>query len=236
MSRGARNSIEGSKAAPKEKGRSPLTVLIADALVLFSDALAAGLSQYPQFDVLEERPSDGPATVDAVIRLRPDVALVDYWLPQIDGSSITRSIHFHVPECKVLIVSALSSASRVEESVGAGAIGFLPKSMTVAQVAEVIDRVLAGESLEQPLRLKKKLDEKGDSLAAQAQLFERLSPRELEVLIQLNSGYSAKQMAKHLSLGQGTIRNYISSLLVKTETGSAVEVVAKARSCGYLRS
>ena len=87
-----------------------------------------------------------------------------------------------------------------------------------------------------PLRLKKKLDEKGEFLAGQAELFERLSPRELEVLIQLNAGYSAKQMAKNLGLEQGTIRNYISSLLAKTETGSAVEVVAKARSCGYLRS
>lgn len=212
------------------------TVLVADALPLLSDALSIALAAYPEFGVYEERPSNGPAAIEAAVRLKPDFVIIDYWLPDLEGPVVTQAILTSAPECNVIVLSSLSAPSNVQQALNAGAVAFLPKDCSVSQVAEAIRRIYKGEGFVYEERLQNLLKDRSEKSQAEWTEFANLAPRELEILALLNQGNSTKQIAGRLSISPNTVRNYISKLLAKTDTRSATEVLAKARQCGFLRT
>jgi len=212
------------------------TVLIADALPILSDALSIALAAYPEFGVYEERPENGPAAIEAAVRLRPDFVLVDYWLPEMDGAVVAKAILSSAPECNVILLSAFSAPDQIQRSIDSGAVAFLPKDCSVAQVAEALRRICRGEGAIYQERLRELLGDRTEAASEVWQSFANLAPRELEILALLNKGQSTKQIANRLSISPNTVRNYISSMLAKTESQSATEALAKARQSGFFRS
>lgn len=122
-----------------------IRVLLADTQPLFAEVLSAALHEDPDLDLLNRRPSDGPSTVRAVLELRPDVALIDYWLPGLRGPEVLSGIRQTERPAPVLTLSGLRGPAHIKEALEAGAVGFLPKGVSVAQVAEAIHRAHAGE-------------------------------------------------------------------------------------------
>lgn len=215
-----------------------IRVLIADAQLLFADALGQTLAREEGLEVLEEHPTRGIPAIEAVLALRPDVALLDYWMNDTHGDAATRLILTSHPAQKVMLLSWFHGPLQIAAALDAGAVGFLPKSLTVAQVADGIRRAHAGEcpvygaELEQ---LARSIEERSRVQEERQERLFTLTPRELGVLCALNRGDPLCAVASDLNISQATVRNHIHSILVKTGTRSRMQAIALARSKGLLR-
>lgn len=212
-----------------------IKVLIADALPLFSQALGIAIGLNRDFNILPEHPSNGPAALEAAVRMRPDVAVLDYWLPDMEGPVLTRAVVSKVPKCKVILSSWMFGLPQIQQALDAGVSWFLPKDVDVDYVAEAIRRAHQGLTGANEDQLQDLIKGRTERVERDLQGFEDLTPREVEILALLNAGQTISLIAKRLSLSQKTVRNHISQILSKTHSQSQIEAVAKARSCGFLK-
>jgi len=212
--------------------------LIADSQRLLADALGIALALQPDIDAIPEYPGGGPETIDSVLLFRPDVALLDQWLIGMDGPAVARSILERVPKCKLIIMSWFYRSDHVQSAFDAGAVGFLPKSLEVVQLADAIRRAQAGESPVYGKELEGlvKNIEKRDQTAHEAhRKLVSLAPQEMRILILLSLGLTAEDVSDRLSIGLGTVRNYIQKILKKTGAHSQMEAIAMAQQYGMIQ-
>lgn len=215
----------------------PTCVLIADAQFLVADALGTALEARAGLTVLEDRPREGIETLRAVTTHWPDIVLLDFWLPDMPGPAVIRELLARAPETKVLTLSWFHGPKQVQEALQAGAVGFLPKSLSVDRVAEGIARALQGED---PV-FAEKLAEMVDTIAARAAYlqsassrFASLTVRELEILRLLGAGLSSTAIARRLYISHATVRTHVTRILSKVDAGSQLEAVAMAREEGLV--
>ncbi|MGH2772242.1 MAG: response regulator [Actinomycetota bacterium] len=214
------------------------TVLVADAFPLYSEALSMALGGHDGFWCLNDRPSNGPEAIASIEKHRPDIAIIDYFLPDMDGPTVVRSVNSVAAGCKVLLLSWLSSRDIIRQALEAGATGFLLKDCSVAELVEAVERAVAGDDLVLPDVLARQQDLLEWRLTAhldERAAFSNLTPREIKVLSLLNSGLSTREIAAKVFITVGTARNHISSILAKTGTRSQIEAVTRARACGFLK-
>lgn len=209
-----------------------LSVLIADTQPLFAEALGCALDDEEDLKVIAEFPDRGLAAVDAVRRHRPDVVVYDHWMLEIDGPTATRAIQCFAPATKVLVASWYHGTPHIQAALAAGAVGFLPKSLSVAQVADAVRRAGADEPLvfaEQLAGLVDGIEARYDASVARSERLDSLSRREIEVLRALAEGRTLSAVAQQLSISVGTAKNHVCSILAKTGARSQTEAVAIAR-------
>ena len=214
-----------------------ITVLIAHSQRLLADALARALAPLPDIKVLAEHPKSGLVAVDVAELFRPDVALVDYWLEEMQGPAVVQAIRSCVPRCKSIVLSWFHGPAEIENSLAAGAVGFLPQSLGVDEITEAIRRAQAGES---PVY--------GNELAGMVKLIQMkeaasqdvwrrlktLTRRELEILALLSLGTQPKAIADMLVISLKTVRNHINNMMEKTATHSQGELLSVARDQGLI--
>jgi len=213
-----------------------IKVLVADALPLFSDAIATALGKRRGLRVLAEKPASGPLVMETARLQRPDVALVDLWLPEMDGPSTAHEIGAVVPECKVIVLSGMYGPQDVRRALESGAVGFLPKSAGVDQVVEAIRLAAAGKQvfLKELAASLDRIESRRRQTFEFADLLESLSRRELEVLKLLSAGHSVNEVASQLFIAPGTAKAHIHTILKKTGAKSQAEVIAMAQYSGFL--
>lgn len=214
-----------------------ITVLVADAQALFSQALAVALDRCPDFSLFDERPTNGIEAAKTVGTLKPDVALIDYWIGEMNGAAADRSILAQSPETAVINLSWFHGPSQIQDALDSGAAGFMPKSVDLEQVEEGIRRAHAGErpvfehALAKVVGRIAERQERGQELWRRLQ---SLSPRELETLRLISAGLTVERVAKQLGVSMPTVRTHIHNILRKTETRTQMEAVALARDQGLL--
>lgn len=201
----------------------PIRLVLADDQALVRGALAALLSLERDLDVVGEVGS-GAELIDAVERLRPDVALVDVEMPGLDGISATADLRRRAPGCRVLIVTTFGRPGYLRRALQAGASGFVVKDTPAAQLADAVRRVHAGLRVVDPGLA-------ADSLVAGDS---PLSPRESEVLREARDGASVADIARRLHLSPGTVRNHLSAAIGKTGAGNRAEALGVAERQGWL--
>ena len=94
--------------------------------------------------------TDGRAAVDASLRLRPDVVVLDLIMPRVGGLDAARAIRKHLPDCRIVVCTVHASASTKEEAFAAGAVGFVRKQSAHSDLAPAIRAALAGETFVSP--------------------------------------------------------------------------------------
>lgn len=216
---------------------APVTVLVVDMQLLFADALATSLERWSDFVILEDRPTTGEAALQAVSDGKPDVALVDYWMPDMRGRDLAREILARLPDTKVIHLAWFYGPNHAENSLASGAVGYLPKDLRVTKVVEAVHRAVAGEYPvfeQETAELLGKIKLAGETVERQASLFNSLTAREREVLRELARGHTADKVARSLGVSYDTARTHVRNILSKTGTSSPLEVVAKARQHGLV--
>lgn len=208
--------------------------MIADAIPILSDALRISLALYPEFLPLHECPQNGPAAIETAAREKPDVALIDFWLPEVQGPVVAKAILDRVPRCKVILHSWLTGPSQLAEGIASGAVGLVPKDCTVAQLAEVLRATVSGRPILDPSALASVLTSRDEELEEERRRFAALTPREIEVLALMAKGLTTVEIAKTLEIRPKTVSNHIAEIFAKTDSQSQLEVVAKARRCSFL--
>ncbi len=213
-----------------------ITVLVADPQPLFADALGRALQHCPNLQVLEQRPGNAAELICTVEMHLPQVVVASYWLPDLEGPAVVRAILARSPATKAIQLSWLFAPPPVRDSLNAGAVGFMPKTITVDTLIEGILRAQAGEGLIFAEEIKRLL-ESGSARDSDLDLPSRLAaltPREVEILRLLSIGLTVQDITRHLEIAPSTARTHVHKVLSKLHARSQLEAVTIARDHGLV--
>jgi two-component system, NarL family, response regulator LiaR len=192
-------------------GGAVIRIVIADDHRVVRQGLRFLLSQEPDIEVVGEA-ADGIDTLEAVRQHRPDVLLLDLFMPRLDGLAVLKAMQDEGLQARVLVLTSSQNEDHLLAAVRAGALSFLPKTAGVDQVVESVRAASRGESVLQPAATARLLRElRGRSRDPLSEL----SPRELDVLKALTRGRSNRAIAKTLSVSEETVKSHVSSILAK---------------------
>jgi NarL family two-component system response regulator LiaR len=231
-------------SGPEHEGTGDrvIRVLIVDDHEVVRQGLLFVLSQEPGFEVVGQA-ADGVAALAAIRRLTPDVVLLDMVMPILDGLGVLLALRSEYGDVAgrdrtehgdvagrdrteygdgaenqrpaVIVLTSFPDDERAMEAVRVGALSYLPKTAATDRVIEAVRAAATGGSVLDPgvaARLVHRLRERdGDGPLG------RLSARERDVLAALSRGRSNREIARALSLGEQTVKSYVSSILTKLD-------------------
>lgn len=210
-----------------EAGLGKIRVLIADDHAFVREGTRRILEQEPDIEVVAEA-GDGEEAARLACELKPDVAIVDIAMPQLDGIEATRRIKNSCPEVAVLVLTAYDDDQFVFSLLEAGAAGYLLKNVRGSEIVNAVRAVYSGDSVLHPSVTKKVLKRLVGLLGTRwkQKPAEPLTEREMEVLGLVAKGLSNKEIAEELCLSirtvQGHLANIFNKLHVNTRTEAAV--------------
>lgn len=196
----------------------PINVLLVDDHSLVRRGFRRLLEEDSAIAVIGEA-SDGHEGVAEAQRLRPDVVVMDFALPSMNGAVATRNILKSCPATSVLVLSMHSDASYVRMCLEAGAKGYLLKNAMDLELVDAVKRVAAGECV---------LDPRLGSLAAQPTEQPALTTRELEVLQLIVNGRSNKEIATVLGVSANTVAVHRANIMQAMGIHNTAELVVCA--------
>lgn len=197
-------------------------VVLADDEGLLRRALASLLPMEGDIDVLAEA-CDGAEAVAATVEHQPDVLVIDLEMPGIDGLDAVTEIRRSRPDQVVLMLTRHARPGVLRSALRLGVQGFVSKSADPAHIATVITALHDGRRwIDQDVSAAAIIDDCP------------LTERELDVLRVTGAGYSVAEIAGQLHLAQGTVRNYLSNAMQKTQTTSRHAAARYAREHDWL--
>lgn len=203
-------------------------IVLADDHQLFRDGLSSLLQRSPGFDVVGQA-ADGLEVVRLCHELRPDVVLLDISMPGLNGIEATRRITAEAPGTRVLILSMHADRRFVAETLRAGARGYLLKDTAYTEVQRAIHEVMHGHVHLAPAITDVVAEEfAGRARTPEASAFQRLSPREREVLQLLAEGRATKEIAGELAVSGKTIETHRRQIMEKLGLHSVAELTKYA--------
>ncbi|MGK5637428.1 response regulator [Streptomyces sp. URMC 126] len=206
-----------------------VTVVVADDHPVYREGITRGLQLSGRISVAEV--GDGPAALDAVRRLEPRVALVDYRLPGLDGLAVLHAVVRDRLPTRVLLLSATTDGAVVYRAVQEGAAGYLAKDAKRSEIVDAVLKVARGKQVVS--------EDLSDGLVDQIRLrADRdetvLSDRERQVLRGFAEGKSIPQLAGELYLGASTVKTHTQRLYEKLGVSDRAAAVAEAMRRGLL--
>ena len=210
-------------------------VLVADDQALFREGLHTLLDAHGDVDVVGEA-SNGEEAVALAASLRPDVILMDLRIPVLDGCAATRRILGAGSTTRILVLTTFDDQESVFDALRAGAIGYLLKDVPSERLVEAVRVAARGQSSLEPAVASKVVAEFARlSRAAprRPSVTEALSDREVEVLRWVARGASNKEIAVHLSIAEGTVKNHMTNILEKLDVSDRTSAALKARELGF---
>jgi DNA-binding NarL/FixJ family response regulator len=216
---------------PSQQARvgAEIRVVLVDDHALFRSGLHEQLEQHG-VDVVGEA-SDGASAVEVVRDAAPDVVLMDVSMPGISGIEATMGIRAVAPTARVIMLTVSADEGEVEESICAGACGYLLKDASVEQILAAIRAAAVGESHLSPriaasILERVRADPGRPALPGEARA--ELTERESEVLRLIAEGKENAQIAKDLFISVQTVKNHVSNILAKLEVENRVQAAVQA--------
>jgi len=200
-----------------------IKILLVDDHAVVRSGLSKFLLVNKDMELAAEA-SDGAEAVKLAGLRKPDVILMDLLMPGMDGITATREIHQKYPKIKVIALTSFSEQNMVQGALQAGAIGFLQKNVTAAELGNAIRSAYAGRMILSPEAAQALADS-----ATQSHLpGNELTEREREVLKCMAEGLNNNEIAEKLVISLGTVKFHISNIFQKLGAGSRVEAVKMA--------
>ena len=200
-----------------------IRVLLAEDQAMVRGALSALLSREPDIVVVAEVVR-GDQVVAAALSTQPDVALLDIEMAGGSGLEAAQALHQVLPTCRSVILTTFGRSGYLRRAMESGAVGFLLKDAPASELAVALRRVIAGERVVDPEL----------ALAALSEGSNPLTPRERDVLAASLFGASLAEIAAHLVLSEGTVRNHLSTAMQKLGAQNRMEAARLAEQKGWL--
>lgn len=200
-----------------------IRVLLAEDQAMVRGALVALLGRETDIEVVAEV-ARGDTVVEAARQAQPDVALLDIEMPGGGGLAAAHALRTVLPSCRVVILTTFGRSGYLRRAMDSGAVGFLLKDAPASELAGALRRVMHGERVVDPEL----------ALLALSEGNNPLTPREREVLSAALPGSSLAEIAAHLSLSEGTVRNHLSTAIQKLGAHNRMEAARLAEQKGWL--
>ena len=204
-----------------------LRILIADDHEVLRRGLLALLEQHADWHVIGEA-SNGREAVKLALKTRPNVALLDLFMPEMNGLEVTRAIKKELPNTEVLIFTVHESEDLVRDVLAAGARGYLLKTELTHNIVAAIESLAEHKPFFSWQISKKLLDNYLEAQAVSAPSADALTAREREVVQLLAEGHSSKSIAALLGLRAKTVETDRASIMKKLEAKSLADLVRYA--------
>jgi two-component system nitrate/nitrite response regulator NarL len=223
------NTMTSATGKPAESG-SKVRVVVADDHPLYREGVVRALSASGQVEVVAQE-SDGRRALAAIQEHRPEVALLDYKLPGLDGVAVVHAVVRDGLPTRVLLLSAFTDSGLVFKALQSGAVGYLPKEARREQIVDAVLACARGESVISP--------ELTSGLISEIRLRSEnsapaLTERESQILRLIAAGKSLPEIAKELFLGVTTVKTHVQHLYEKLEVSDRAAAVAEAMRRGLL--
>ncbi len=207
-----------------------MRIVVADDHPLFREAIVRAIKERPDFVMIGEA-ADGRSALEVIRELRPDVAVLDIKMPELDGLKVLNAIRRDELATRVILLSAFVDGSTAFEAVAGGAAAFLSKDADRRRITDTIAAVSRGETVLGP--------EVQAGLADEIRVRgvkdrPALSAREREILAHIAEGRSAPEIAKLLFLSPATVKSHLGALYEKLGVSDRAAAVAEAMRRGLL--
>jgi two-component system response regulator DevR len=203
-------------------------IILVDDHEVVRLGLKSLLDRHPDFEVIAEA-SNAKEALEQVERLLPDVVLMDIRLPGTSGIEACEEITKKFPEIRVIMLTSYAEDEMLFSAIRAGASGYVLKQIGAEDLMKAIEAVGRGEALLDPAVTQRVFQEVRRAVKEEeSSAFSTLSQQERHVLLLVSEGRTNREIAKSLFLGEGTVRNYVSSILSKLEVSNRAEAAAYA--------
>lgn len=202
----------------------PISILIADDHEVVRRGLILMLGQEPDLEVVGEAP-DGRSAVAMAIDLQPDLVLLDWKMPHLDGLSAAGEIKESVPGVRCLMLSGASLDTAVFDALDRGIDGFIHKDISPDDLFYAIRTVAAGKTHLGPEITQALLEHSRRPETQPATAHPSLSAREQEVLQLMATPLTYKQIGEQLHIGEETVRTYVKRILAKLDQPNRTQAV-----------
>jgi len=213
-----------------------IRILIADDHTLVREGTRERLEREEDFEVVGEA-ADGEEAVKLAQELKPNVAIIDIAMPNLNGIEATKQIKANQPATSILVLSAYDNDQYIYAVLEAGASGYLLKNVRGAQLVDAIRDVSAGEVVLDP-HVARKVVQWFSSMSHGKSVVEGLpdhfSEREMEVLKLAAKGMSNKEIAAQLALSVRTVQSHLGNIFDKLGVSSRTEAVLRALKEGWI--
>ncbi len=219
-----------------------IRVLVVDDQEIVRNGISLILSQQPGIAIVGLA-SDGNEAERVALELKPDLVLMDIKMPRRSGIQATRTIRQQLPQTRVILLTTYDVDDWVFEGIRAGANGYLLKDTSTEHLIDAVhavhrgeshlDAALAGRVMTEFRRLSELDIASGQrpppvTTKPDDSVIEQLSEREMEILQLIAQGLSNRDIAGKLFLSEGTVRNYVSSVLGKLHANDRAQAIVKA--------
>jgi DNA-binding NarL/FixJ family response regulator len=205
-----------------------LRIIIVDDHEVVRLGLRALLERHPSFSVVDEAGTAKEA-VQKVLQHRPEVVVMDIRLPGGNGIEACREIVSQAPDTKVIMLTSFAEDDMLFEAIAAGAAGYVLKQIGGDDLVRAIESVGRGEALLDPILTQRVFARVREAQRKDEQsAFNQLTDQEMRVLGLVAEGKTNREIAQALFLGEGTVRNYVSSILSKLSLTNRAEAAAYA--------
>jgi DNA-binding NarL/FixJ family response regulator len=229
-----------------ENPAEPVTVIVADDQSAVREGLVLLLGTLPGIVVAGEA-ADGNAAADLVAEVNPQVVLMDLNMPGTDGVSATRRITAEHPETRVVVLTTYADDDSIIGALQAGALGYLTKDATRAEIGRAVLAAAAGQAVLDPGVQQRLLSAAARAAGSPGPAGTApvpgpagappgdgdLTPREAEVLRLIAAGASNREIARALFVSEATVKTHVNRIFAKTGSRDRVQAMRYAYAHGY---
>ena len=208
-----------------------MRILLVDDHLLFQESLGNLIDGQPDLTVVGGATSVQSAIVETR-RLRPDVVLMDFSLPDGTGLDATREILMEQPSTTIIFLTVHEENEKVFEAIRQGAQGYLPKNIKASQLLAYLRGIQNGEAAITPAMTKQVLEEFSKTPSRNdppPEALSRLTARQRQVLKELRLGASNREIARRLVISEQTVKNHVSRILSQLHLNNRHEAADFAR-------